>query len=320
MAGKNLKYDSWVSFSWYGIGVDVPEEWNPGKIAGDHKSGNIRLDDPTTVRLELEWKEARGDDQVATIVDRYIEGLAKEAQKGKSSLKVKRQTECEWLNLPDMTSPQYFTWDTQYTVHTLAAYGPVSDRLIFLRIMVQPHEDPGTMVLRVLNSLTDTSPDDVQVWSLYDLVCTSPAGYTLETYELKSGHIRLRFDFERNSIQVDRLSLAEMLLKNRTLGEWYREFFSKELRHSNIETSDKETLGHTGIEVTGKPKSRWRGLLTPLPFWNVRPRLNLEGRIWACMESNKIYCVQTMWKKKEDSPDLEVCCEGVRCHSEVAQG
>jgi hypothetical protein len=320
MAGKTLKYENWVPFSWYGIGLDIPAEWNPGKIAGDHKSGNVRLDDPTTVRLEVEWKEARGDDRVAIIVDRYVEGLAKGAQKEKSSLNVKRQTDCTWLDLPNMTTPEYFTWDTEYSVHTIAVYSPVSDRLIFVRIMLHPHEDPGSTLMRILNSLTDTSPDEAQTWSLYDLICTSPPGYVLETYELKSGHIRLRFDLGRNSVQVDRLSLAEMLLKNRTLSDWYKEFFRKELRHSNIETSEAKTFEHMGIEVTGKPKSRWRGLLAPLPFWNVRPRLNMEGRVWPCMESNKIYCVQIHWKNEKEAPDLPTCCEGVRCHAPTTKG
>jgi hypothetical protein len=315
MAKKKLKYADWVRFSWHGIGLDVPSEWNPGKISGDHKSGNVRLDDPTTVRLEVEWKEARGDDGVGLVVDRYIEGLAKEAQKGKSSLNVSRQTDCPWLDLPEMTSPQYFTWETDYNIHTVAAYSPLSDRLLFVRIMLQTHEDPDNLLSRILNSLTDTPPDQPQVWSLYDLTCTSPAGYTLETYELKSGHIRLRFIQGTTSVQVDRLSLAQMLLKNRTLTAWYEDFFRKDLRHTVTQTSDVEVGEHPGIAVIGKPKSRWRGLLSPLPFWGVRPRLNLDGRIWPCMESNKIYCVQIHCRKTGENPDISECCKGVICHS-----
>ena len=87
---KRLRFDSWSTFQWHGIGLDIPEEWNPGKIVGDPKSGNVRLDDTEIIRIELEWKSADGDSRVDQIVDRYVEGLAKTAQKEKRSLKVER--------------------------------------------------------------------------------------------------------------------------------------------------------------------------------------------------------------------------------------
>ncbi len=84
---KNLTYASWLPFAWQGIQLMLPSEWNPGKITGEANNGGVRLDDAQIVRLELEWKEARGDDRVALIVDRYIGGLAKNAEKQKNKMK-----------------------------------------------------------------------------------------------------------------------------------------------------------------------------------------------------------------------------------------
>ncbi len=314
---KTLRYSSWSTFAWHGIRLTIPAEWNPGKIVGDRKSGSVRLDDATTIRLELEWREARGDDRVHLIVDRFVEGLAKNAQKEQKSLNVERGAECPGLNLPDMQPVEFFVWTAGARVYTLVCYSPASDRLLFLRMMGRPDEALDDFLARMFNSLRDTPPDGPQTWALFDLVFTSPAGYALDTYDLKSGHLRFRFEQDRNILQFDRLSLAEMLLKDRTHADWYQEFFRKDLRHVIFETEETPTGGHPGIRVQGRPKSRWRSVLQPLPFWHVRSRLHLDGRMWTCPESNKIYVVQSSWKKAENAPDIEACCRDVLCHAET---
>ncbi len=308
---KNLAFDTYVPFAWQGIGLSIPSAWNPGKISGEANSGEVRLDDSQIARLEIEWKDARGDDRVAQIVDRYIEGLAKNAKKQKSRLRVERSPKAIDLDLPAMQNTQYFSWESRYTVHTLATYSPVSDRLIFIRIMGRTDENLNSILPRVLNTLQDTSPDGPFTWALYDLICQSPPGYELENFELKSGHIGLRFKKESTLLNIDRLSLARTILNGRALDDWYMEFFTKSLRHIQVETRTQTKGPNTVLWVKGHPKNRWQGLLQPLPFWNMRPRQNLSGRIWTDLESNKIFAVQTFWKKPEDAPDLNACCKDV---------
>jgi hypothetical protein len=316
---KRLRYAHWVPFGWHGIRLDIPAEWNPGKIVGDRKSGSVRLDDATTIRMEIEWREAHGDNRITLIVDRFVEGLAKTAQKQKTGLHVERNAECPGLNLPDMHPMEYFIWESDARVYTLTCYSSASDRFLFLRIMGRPDEDMADFLARLFNSLEDSPPDGPHTWALFDLVFTSLPGYALESYDLKSGHLCFRFEQGRNTLQVDRLSLAKTLLKDRTHADWYRDFFRKDLRHLVFETEEATTAGHPGILVQGRPKSRWRALLHPLPFWHVRPRLHLNGRVWACPESNKIYAVQSYWKKADDAPDIEACCRNVLCHAETTQ-
>ena len=311
---KQLKYSAWTLFGWHGIGIEIPAEWNPGKIGGNAKSGSVRLDDATAIRMEVEWREARGDDRVGLIVDRYVEGLAKNAQKEGRKLRVERGAECPGLDLPEMRAVEYFEWESVSQVQTLACYSEASDRLLFLRIMGAVDESLEGLAPRILNSLTDTPPDRPRVWSLFDLAITSPADYALETYELKSGHLQLSFEKGADSLRFDRLSLAGMLLRDRSLDNWYRDFFRKDLRYVELETREADVAGHQGLVMFGRPKGRWRALLMPLPFWRVRPRRHLEGRTWACEEANKIYSVQAFWKRRENAPDIEACASGVLCH------
>lgn len=317
---KQLHYSEWAEFGWHGIRLTVPADWNPGKIEGDEKSGSVRLDDSEIVRLEIEWKDARGDDRVGMIVDRYVEGLAKDAQKQKRTLQVERGADCPGLDLSDVDAGEFFIWHSGFRVHTLACYSPVSDRFIFIRVMARPDESLKQPLPQLLNSLQDTARDAPKRWGLYDLVFTPPAGYGLEEYDLKSGHLRFRFQQGASIFQIDRLSLAEMLLRDRTLSEWYTDFFRKDLRHTALDTQEAQVMGHNqGIQIYGKPRSRWRALLQPLPFWSARPRLYLEGRAWACPESNKIYVVQSYWKRRDQAPDIEACTRRVICHQEAAR-
>lgn len=308
---KNLIFDTYVPFAWQGIGLTIPSEWNPGKISGEPNSGEARLDDSQIARLELEWRDARGDDRVAQIADRYIEGLAKNAKKQKSRLRVERNPKDIGLDLPAMKNTQYFVWESRYTVHTLATYSPTSDRLIFIRIMGRTDENLDSVLPLVLNTLTDTPSGSPLTWALYDLVCQSPPEYELENFELKSGHIGLRFQKDSTRLNIDRFSLARTILNGKDLDEWYVDFFTKDLRHIHVET-DIQTRGpNIVLSINGYPKSRWQGLLQPLPFWNMRPRQNLSGRVWTDMDTNKIFSVQTFWKKSEGAPDLDAYCKDV---------
>jgi hypothetical protein len=308
---KYLSYDTYSPFAWQGIRLTIPYEWNPGKIAGEAISGEVRIDDSQIVRLELEWKNARGDDQVAQIVDRYIEGLAKNAKKQKSRLRVDRSPETLDLDLPQMKNTQYFIWESRFTVHTLSCYSPASDRLIFIRVMSRTDENLDNVLPQILNSLEDTSPDEPYTWALYDLVCQSPPGYELDTFELKSGHVGLKFQHKDNTLYIDRLSLARTILGGKDLDQWYMEFFRKDLRHMEVDCQMQTDNDNTRLSVHGRPKSRWRGILQPLPFWNLRPRQNLSGQVWTDLKTNKIFAVQTYWKKPEEAPDLQALCQKV---------
>jgi hypothetical protein len=309
---KNLSYDAWLPFAWHGVQINIPAEWNPGKITGEANNGGVRLDDSHIVRLELEWKEARGDDRVTQIVDRYIEGLAKNAEKQKSKLRVQRSATINGLDLPNMKHVEFFTWESNFIVYTLACYSPLSDRLLFVRIMGRPDENLDQILPLIFNSLSDTDPTAAHQWVLYDMECASPVGYQLESFELKSGHVRLNFEMDGNMLSIDRLGLAKTILSNRQLDAWYADFFRKDSRHIRMDnTLEALPDDNQRLHLVGHPTSRWRGLLQPLPFWNMRPRRHLTGRVWTDLEANKIFAVQSFWKKEEDQPDLETVIQSV---------
>ena len=54
----------------------------------------------------------------------------------------------------------------------------------------------------------------------------------------------------------------------------------------------------------GRPRSRVRQLLHPLPFLNPRPRQYLHGRVWHDADLDKISIIEYLYRKKDLAGDL----------------
>ena len=109
------------------------------------------------------------------------------------------------------------------------------------------------------------------------------------------------------------------LLKEISLGAWFEDFYRKDLRDLDRSVTPWVVHGHPGIRAQGGPKSRWRTLLSPLPFLDVRKRTALDGMAWHCAASNKIYTVLHHHKREEDAIPVEEVCRGVVCHKAESQ-
>lgn len=310
---KRVRYEDWASFGWQGFFLRVPAEWNPGRISGDFRTGSVRLDDAEVVRMEVEWREAQGDASASGIADRFVEGLTREVQRKKGRLEIKRRFDLGGDRLPDGEQEVIF-WEADCRVHALVRRCASSHRIVFIRIIGRLEEDLAGVARDIFLTVEDQAPEGTRRWALYDLTCGIPPGFDLETSALRSGHIQLRFTRGQTALQVDRLSMAGVLLKERPVQAWFEDFFHKELRDLAVTFRPCQVRGHRGIRASGDPRSRWRTMLSPLPLLNVRKRLGLEGCAWHCPESNKIYAVLTFHKKKEEAIPVEEVCRGVVCH------
>ena len=241
--------EKWAEFGWQGIRLRVPEEWNLGRVDGDRDSGYVRLDDAEIVRAEIEWRTVKGqvDGSVSTLVDRYIENLEKKAKKGDIPFSVQRRAKFlgdkRWLEGRDYET---FTWEADFRAFNLAIRTDKS-RILLLRILTRLDEKPGGHVEAIFSSLEDRFQDEAWFWSVYGLAFLMPADFKLESHELKSGHIQLSFEKEKEVCRVHRLSLAQLLLKERELGDWYPVFFKKQLKDFDVETVTEAVGGHPEI-------------------------------------------------------------------------
>lgn len=323
--------DTFHDVSWQGVRLAVPADWELGRVDGDGSSGYARLDDANMVRAEVEWRAApaRGARRpVADLVDRYIEQLEKKAGKSDLEFSVQRQAKFlkdkRWL---EGSEYETFIWEADYRAYNLARACPECHRIILLRVLTKVGDNAEALVNRIMPTLEDHPHEDHggrTLWSLYGMRFLSPAGYDLTEHELKSGHIRLTFEKDRGRqiVRVHRLSMAQMLLKERTLQEWFPSFFHKDLKdfRSTVSADPAGLRGHEGIRVEGSPRSRWRQILRPLPLVNPRPRRWLSGAAWHCPQQNRICVVEHLVRKQAEQDDdvLEDLISGYVCHAQDA--
>lgn len=321
--------DTHHDFSWQGVRLRVPDEWELGRVDGDASSGYARLDDSRMVRAEVEWRAApvRGARRPVTdLVDRYIEQLQKKADKSDLPFSVQRQAKFlrdkRWL---EGSEYETFVWEADYRAYNLARACPDCHRIVLLRVLAPVGENAEALVNEVLPTLED-HPREADgghtFWSVYGMQFLSPPGFELSEHELKSGHIRLTFsaDGGNRSLRIQRLSMAQMLLRERDLAAWYPDFFRKDLRDFKHVVSPGTARGHEGITVQGGPRSRWLQILRPLPLVNPRPRRYLQGAAWHCPDQNRICAVDYLSKKPQESDDglLEELIDGYVCHAQQA--
>lgn len=297
--------EEWVEFGWQGVRLQVPEEWNLGKVDGTYKSGYARLDDPTMVRAEVEWREAVKGVTLDKLVDRYLDNLKKKASKAGMDFSVKRRAKVlgdkRFLEGCDYET---FLWEADYRAYNLARRCPHCGRITLLRLLTRLDEKFDPDLEKVFASLEDHPDERGLFWSLYGLRFFSPAEFTLREHQLKSGHIQLVFEKGREELKVHRLSMAKMLLKDAPLGAWYEHFFKKQLRDFKYESAAEAVGEHEGVRIEGRPRSRWRQLLRPLPLVNPRPRRYLLARSWHSSHTNKICAVEHLYPKKGEAGGL----------------
>ena len=315
----------WVDFGWQGVRLRVPAEWSLGKVDGSYKNGYVRLDDASIVRLEVEWREAppasRRRLPIEELVDRYLSRLEKKAGKSELTFNVQRQArflkDKRWLEGEEYET---FTWEADYRALNLARVCRHCGRILLLRVLGRSDENMEGVAEEIFRSLVDHPVDGCVFWRVYGLEFHVPEEFTLSEHQLRSGNIQLTFESKDRVCRVQRLSLANQLLKGTELVSWYKSFFRKQLRDLIYDTSESREGDHEGLRVEGRPRSRWRQLLRPLPFLNPRPRQYLTGRVWLCEATNKICVVDYLYKKKDERGDLcDVLSRGYVCHQEKAQ-
>lgn len=306
-------------FGWQGITLQVPADWNLGRVDGDHKSGYARLDDDQIVRAEVEWREGKKRQlSIEQLVDRYVEGLEKKAKKTGMPFAVTRRArflkDKRWL---EDCEYELFIWEADYRTYNLARACPLCGRIVLLRVLTRLQEKAEDLVASVFASLQDHPHEGQVTWSVYGLHFQLPEAFKLSGQQLKSGHLQLDFSRDRQVCRVHRLSLAHLLLQHTTLAEWYQSFFRKPLRDFKVEVSEEELHGHPGLRVLGKPRSRLLQLIRPLPFLNPKPRQYQDSRVWQCAAADKICIIDHLYRKREEGEDLPLrLSDGYFCHQE----
>ncbi len=290
-------------FGWQGISFLHPKEWNISKLSKDYSNGEVFLDDGFMVRVELYWHTPASSFYLEKIISNNIDTIEKETKRKKLPFSVQRKLPPPAKKIfTKERNGEFFILESNFRAFCIAWYCKACGRVLLMRVYSKKEEDIKDIVSKIYSSLED-HPDDKMTWGLYDLVFHTPKDYKLADYSLKSGYLKLSFNKGKDSLDIERWALGNMLLKEKKLTEWFSVAYAIYNNYlSGVKLEEKNN--HTEFNFSAIQK---RGI----PIF-TRKNILKEGKVWYCKETNRIFVLLST--SVGENPILENLSKDVICH------
>jgi hypothetical protein len=300
MSDKNR---TWVG--WQGIVAEVPADWSLAAVSGDEKSGYFRVDSTGSFMLEAKWSKAGKRVDLQGRLRTYLDDLRRRARK-------KRETFESNMKTKDAGAVA-FSWRSDRKAHGRLWLCEKCSRVIIAQLSGSVTDDVSGAASVILPTFEDHAENGWRPWAVYDLIAEAPPGYALEKHRLMSGYIQLIFRKQSNRLIIERWGLANVVLRNTSLRDWFKDRAVYDLRPYRYSIEEMQFGGEPGIHVTGRRSGVVEYLKAGRELLAFRkPAMYLDGYIWVCEESNKILSVQSLHVRDEDV--LDQVLERVECH------
>jgi hypothetical protein len=291
MSRKNPKHDiPSHRFAWDGFSFRVPADWNLSQYHFDKRVSSIQMEDDYSLRLEFEWmRPQRGVNETK---------LKKRYEKASKRLK-KSAEETEQVD-PVPPGWSAFLYTMPRKKHFVSAFWLAPDGGFFGFLQLHFEKAGGKQTpLRTLNVILsdfERHTGDVVPWAFYDVSLRLPASFRLVSTSFQAGNKLAVFQWGLRKLYVWRASLAEILLKERTLAAWAADFLNKhkDIQGPKFTVEDDTTVG----------AKRRRGYL--LGHYDEISRMCFRYKTW-CMhlpEQNAIVLAVFNYRRARDLATL----------------
>jgi hypothetical protein len=318
---------SWVRFGWQGLSGLLPADWNIAAISGEHKQGFLRFDDSERPRLEIKWSQQHVD--IGKNLEKYLKSLSQ----SKRGLNLRRPEPIDIRQDVQILSRrgkpgkrlQSFSWQQGEAYRGAGVmWGcEVCGRTVIAQVRGYGREDAVELARQVLSDLEDHGTDDKILWALYGLEFTAPDDYELAGQNLMAGYIDLSFRKKLSRLRVARWGLAETVLENVALRDWWLSMMTTKLMNPKRlpirwQAQAAAVHEHPGLltEAYTKriPLQIWRAVRAQLPKWLGGAPAPKDGlaQVWHCAPANRIYMVETSGVPDEET--LAAVAESIICH------
>lgn len=196
--------------SWHGWSLQLPDDWSPVKIEGDWSKGSILIADFHASRLAIRWQSAPKRKFDA----RAWASKAIGAEVGQLMLK----ESVEHTPGAPFSTGRLFNEPEPPGRDVWVGHSKVSNRL--LEVVFQTKALSRTLRDQILPGINDQPADEALQWSIFDLRCTSPAGWTLKSQRLNAGDLTLSFGRKNQVLIVRQLAPARLALSRQPLEKW----------------------------------------------------------------------------------------------------
>jgi hypothetical protein len=294
---------TWVG--WQGVMAEVPADWSLSAVNGSENSGYFRADNTANLMLEVKWQKVGKQVDLHKKLDEYLNDLRRRARKRRADFEHKIKSKDAGM----LT----FTWRSDRKAQGRLWYCAECSKVIIAQISGGASEDISGLASTVLTTIEDHSDDGWRTWAMYDLIVEVPPGYSLEKHQLMAGYIRLAFRKKSSRLVIERWGLANVALRGRTLGAWFRERVGYDLKQYGCSIEEVDFDGEKGIQISGRRTgislvTKSAGEL--LTF--RKPAIWLDGYAWVCEESNKVFSIQSTHTGAEKIVDQVL--ERIECH------
>jgi len=307
---RKQKPREWSEIGWQGINIPVPADWHLARVQGTREKGYLRVDDDARVRLELRWeKPAKRPPKFSVLADNMLAHLRKFSRNRKAPFSVRRGVR---LASPAGKECECFETRGDGVSYGCLARCTTCGRVLLARVTGLPKEDLRPIAGRIFNGINDHPGDDgLDHWNVYDLKFALPPAYKLVRTRLRTGAIELFFTGRKREVDIRRLGLASLMLKDRTLRNLFINYCYKELRYFDYYAREMTVNGHEeGVGLTG-PKSLKARLLS-----NAGGRRFVHGYAWRC--DDRIYIFRMTTPDAEDPIFFDLAGR-VECHEKAGQ-
>lgn len=295
-----MKDNEWNQFAWQEISFVKPQEWDLGAVEGTEDKGYLRLDDHILSRLELRWqKQVRGV-AMEKVLARHLRDLKRKAGKRKIDFKILNKKDYRTEGVQGI----YFIWEGDFRAVNVLRQCKKCWRLILVTVLGKKGGNIEKEAMKIFNSLRDHTNGNKVPWSVFDFHFTTPPELKLNGHTFLSGHLKFDFLHGEDSFIFEQLSVANIVLKGKSLSQWVSEFLKSQFKSVDIEVIyPREGNSEEGIYIKGREYGKVR----------LFKKRFLKSFFWHCQKTNHIFGVAELIKKQEESR-LDSLVSGVKCH------
>lgn len=194
--------------AWHGLALSLPDDWSPVKIDGDALKGSIIIADLHASRLAVRWQTIKRPERFDA--DAWARS-AIAAEVGQLMLEQSKplmpDAADEWSGGRLFVEPEPPGRDVWVGFHR-----PTSRAV---EIVHQTKRRSHTLA-----EIVASARGAENAWSIFDLSCRVPAGWTLTRQRLNAGDLTLTFGKGRETLIVRQLAPATLALARQPIGQW----------------------------------------------------------------------------------------------------
>ncbi len=287
--------DGWVRFGWQGMSAEMPADW---ELAGAPKThdpweGYLRLDDANQPRLELKWSKAQRKFNLDKTANQYLKGVQKTYRKQIGNIEIRRDRRLipksgKYAAFYENKEALFFSWKGGYRAFGAVMRCEHCCRAVMIQAIGPPSgENLRQTASRIFSSFRDHPENGLNLWTAYGFEVETPRRFRLEKTQFMNGYILMSFTDGSRRIAVERYGLADALLENASLDDWFRGAYRKEIKGSVLAADPVEEMG--GVY-------RLWDVRFPKPWERSYRRPTTRGYFWNDETTNRIYVARATGK------------------------